>query len=170
LRATRQMMPAERTRAPRLSREKGCRPLSSTQTNRRYPRVQPAQHNLIRIGIGIEKTWHWGVRVCLAKFQPQFASVFLSMAIRIIFSAVPVRISKFLAQPAKSAEPSETAFNHPRFRKDSPVENSVRSVPIRRPSGHSGIPWLVLEEKVFDFDRHFFGRQVLTDIRDGRMV
>jgi hypothetical protein len=37
-----------------------------------------------------------GVRVCLAKVQPQFASVFSSVAIRIIFSAVPVRISKSL--------------------------------------------------------------------------
>ena len=33
LRATRQMMPAERTRAPRISWEKGCRPLSSRQMN-----------------------------------------------------------------------------------------------------------------------------------------
>lgn len=35
-------------------------------------------------------------RVCLAKVQTQFASVFLSIAMRIIFSAVPVRISKSL--------------------------------------------------------------------------
>jgi hypothetical protein len=42
------------------------------------------------------------------------------MAIRIIFSAVPVRISKSLALPAKSTEPSETVLDHPRFRKDSP--------------------------------------------------
>ncbi|HCS93046.1 MAG TPA: hypothetical protein DIW77_24190 [Chromatiaceae bacterium] len=42
------------------------------------------------------------------------------MAIRILFSAVPVRISKSLAQPAKSTEPSETALIHPRFRQDSP--------------------------------------------------
>ncbi len=60
------------------------------------------------------------LRVCLAKVQPQFASVFSSMAIRIIFAAAPVRISKSLALPAKSTEPSETALDHPRFRKDSP--------------------------------------------------
>jgi hypothetical protein len=33
LRATRQMMPAQRTRAPHLSRNKGCRPLSCRQMN-----------------------------------------------------------------------------------------------------------------------------------------
>jgi hypothetical protein len=42
------------------------------------------------------------------------------MAIRIIFAAAPVRISKSLAQPAKSTEPSETALIHPAFRKDNP--------------------------------------------------
>ena len=94
---------------------------------------------------------------------------------------------EILVEPAKSTEPSETALNHPRFRKDSlyvfdfggnvqdesaclvdelrvdhpmtrrcratvsahagwhchvdhGVENAVRSVPIRRPSGHLGIP------------------------------
>ena len=33
MRATRQAMPADRTRAPRLSREKGCRPLTVFSTN-----------------------------------------------------------------------------------------------------------------------------------------
>ena len=36
------------------------------------------------------------LRVCLAKVQTQFASVFLSMAMRIMFSAVAVRISTSL--------------------------------------------------------------------------